>query len=233
VWFLISLIAIVATLSTLMRTKNYGLLAGLAVLVLLSRTSWLRQRMHGQTLSRRLSVVLATTAVLAVAATLLAIVNPGFAHVTGERSIPYLVQQSEGARDNAKFRSDAFDAGFRIANQNVNGIGILSPEQLMAHGLDPGYLVDSGFPRLLVFLGWPGLVAFALILLGLIRDSARQPSREPWLHPVLIGFVAVLVMDSMGSQSIFAHPYVIGTAALLLSLRFAAASETEMSPERS
>lgn len=233
-WFFIALIAIVATLSTLMRSKNYGLLAGIAVLVLLSRAPSLRMRVHGQTLSRRLSIVLTIAAVAVIAATIVAIVTPGFANVASERSIPYFVQQSESARDNAKFRSDAFDASIRIANENVNGIGVVSPEQMPSYGLLSGYFVDSGFPRLLVFLGWPGLVAFVLILLGLILDSSRLPSSEPWLHPVLIGFVVVLVMDSMGSESIFGHPYVIGTAVLILSLRFAAASGREIrSPPRS
>jgi hypothetical protein len=223
-WLVVALIGIIATLSTLMRSKNYGLLAGIAVLVLLSRAPSLRRRAHGQTLSRRLSIVLTIAAVIAIAAATLAIVSPGFAHVLGERSVPYVVDQSQGARDNAKFRSDAFDAGVRIANENVNGLGVLSPEQLISHGILPGYFVDSGFPRLLVFLGWPGLVAAVFVLLGLIFDSARQRSREPWLHPVLVAFVVVLVADSMGNSSIFGHPYVIGTAALLVALRFAAAS---------
>jgi hypothetical protein len=223
-WLFIALIGIIATLSTLMRSKNYGLLAGIAVLVLLSRAPSLRRRVYGQTLSRRLSVVLTIVAVIAIAAAALAIVSPGFAHVTGERSIPYLFRESQGARDNAKFRSDAFAVGVRIANENVTGVGVLSPEQLKIYGVQPGYFVDSGFPRLLVFLGWPGLVAVGLILLGLIFDSARQRSREPWLHPVLVAFVVVLVADSMGNSSIFGNAYVIGTAALLVALRFAAAS---------
>jgi len=223
-WFFIALIATVATLTTLMRSKNYGLLAGFGVLVLLSRAPWLRRRTYGQTLSRRLSVVL-TLAVVGVIATLfVAIVSPGFAHVVGERSVPYLVTQSQGARENAKFRDDAFDAGLRIANENINGIGIVSPEQLLSYGVLPGYLVDAGFTNALVFLGWPGLLAVLLVLVGLVRDSARRPSREPWFHPVLVAFVLVLVFDSMGNESIFGHPYVIGTGALVVALRFAPSS---------
>jgi hypothetical protein len=225
-WLGIALIGIAATATTLMRTKTYGLLAGLAILFLVSRHTRVKPGLTWIT-SRRLSTFLTIVAAVAVGTAALAMFNSGFAHVVGERSIPYFVEQSEGAEKNAEWRQEAFQAGTRIAGTNINGVGILAPDQMLARNIEPGYFVDSGFPRLLVFLGWPGLVAAVLVLLGLILDSkrlARTAPAEPWLHPVLVGLLIVLIADSFGNASMFGDAYVIGVSSLIIAFRFTLAS---------
>jgi hypothetical protein len=221
-WLAIALIAIVATAMTLMRTKSYGLLVALALLFLISRSTRARRGFEW-VVSRRLSALLTIVAALAVGSAVLATFNSAFAQVVSERSIPYLVEQSESAQENSQWRRQAFRAGTTIADSNLIGVGILSVDQMLARNIEPGYFVDAGFPRLLVFLGWPGLTAAILVLFGLIVDSrrmARTATFEPWFHPVLVGLLVLLVADSFGNASIFGDPYVIGISALIIAFRF-------------
>lgn len=218
-WLAVAGLGLIATITTLIRSEIYGLVAGVAVLFLFSR-GVLAERGGGvrspiATLMMIASVILASGAILAA-------VSPGFAEVVAERAIPNYGSQSERARDNAEYRRDALLKGVSTANEHAVGLGIISAEQLEQRGIDPSFLVHSGPATLLIFLGWPGLVAAGLVLVGLLRDSFRVRSRNPWLHPALAGILVMLVGNSFGAAGIVGQEYVIGIAALVIAFRFAA-----------
>jgi hypothetical protein len=216
-WLTVASVSILATLMTLVRSEIYGLIAGLAVLFLLSKETLLDRTRQG-TSSRLLRATMIGSVVLAVCA-VLAAVNPGLAGVIGERSIPYYTHQSAAAKGNAEYRLSALERGVSVAGDHVAGLGVLSPTQLWERGIDPELLVHSGPATLLVFLGWPGLIAAALALLGLMIDSSR--AREgPW-HPILVGIIVMLVLNSFGAVGIVGQDFVMGIAALIIALRFA------------
>lgn len=226
-WFWLSVIAIVATLTTLIRGTNYGLALGIVVVLLVSDAP---RMLRGQwsVVSPRVRIALAIGLTLAVAGILVVLLSPRFAHVVAERSIPHFVHQSMGAQANAKFRFDALRASMRVADHHVFGVGVLAPYQMPQYGIDPGFFVDAGPTRVFVFIGWPGVIAAGLLLLGVIVDSARRRSDEPWFHAALAGILVLLVADAMSSAGIFGLDYVIGTAALLIALRFTAAAPSRL-----
>lgn len=219
-WLAIAALGFLATLTTLIRSEIYGLIAGVAVLLLLSGGALAGSRaVSGRS---RIATLAMIGSVILGSAAIVASVSPGFAGVIAERSIPHYGQESQLARDNAQYRLDALLKGTSVANKHAAGLGIVSAEQLQRRGIDPGFLVHSGPGTLLIFLGWPGLVAGALVLLGLVRDSFRIRSRNPWLHPVLAGIVVMLAANSFGAVGIVGQEYVIGIAALVIAFRFAA-----------
>lgn len=219
-WLAVAAVGFAATLTTLIRSEIYGLIAGLAVLFLLSGGALASSRAVGG--RSRIATLTMIASVILGSAAIVASVSPGFAGVIAERSIPHYGQESQLARDNAQYRLDALLKGTSVANNHASGLGIISADQLEQRGIDPGFLVHSGPGTLLIFLGWPGLVAAALVLLGLIRDSFRIRWRNPWLHPVLAGIVVMLVANTFGAVGIVGQEYVIGIAALVIAFRFAA-----------
>jgi hypothetical protein len=219
-WLAVAGLGFVATLTTLIRSEIYGLVAGAAVLFLLSGRAFAGGRAMGAR-SRMATLMMIVSLVLGCGA-VVASVSPSFAGVIAERSIPHYGQESQLARDNAQYRLDALETGSSVANAHSAGLGIISEEQLYNRGIDPGFLVHSGPATFLIFLGWPGLVVAALILVGLFRDSSRIRSRSPWLHSLLAGVVVMLVGNSFGAVGIVGQEYVMGIAALVIAFRFAA-----------
>lgn len=219
-WLVIASVSIIATATTLIRSEIYGLIAGIAVVLLFSRTDI---GAHGSLGARRLRALLMLASVIGVAGALVAVANPGFARAVGERSIPKVGQQSAVAKDNAEYRVKALHAGTDIANKHLLGLGVLSTNDVVERGIDPGFLAHSGPAVLLIFTGWPGLIAAVLALVGLVVDSARARSPGSWWHPVLVGVLVMLVGNSFGAVGIVGQEFVIGIAALFIALRFAAA----------
>lgn len=219
-WLVIAFVSITATATTLIRSEIYGLIAGIAVTLLFSRKEI---DARGRLGSRRLAAVLMLGSLLAVAAALFAVVNPAFARAIGERSIPHYGQESSTARENAEYRLQALKAGASVAKENPMGLGFVSSTELQRRGIDPGFLAHSGPATLLIFVGWPGLIAAAVVLFGLAVDSARARVPGSWLHPVLLGVLVMLVGNSFGAVGIIGQEFVIGIAAFFIALRFAAA----------
>jgi hypothetical protein len=219
-WLVIAFVSIIATATTLIRSEIYGLIAGIAVTLLFSSKE---TDARGGIRSRRLAAVVMLGTGLVVAAAMLAVVNPAFARAIGERSIPHYGQESDTARENAEYRLQALKAGASVARENPIGLGFVSSTELQQRGIDPGFLAHSGPATLLIFLGWPGLVAAAFVLLGLAVDSARARVPGSWLHPVLLGVLVMLIGNSFGAVGLVGQEFVIGIAALFIALRFSAA----------
>jgi hypothetical protein len=220
-WLIVTALGIAATLATLIRSEIYGLIAGIAVLVLLSSD---HLRRHGGSAVRsRFVTLLMLTSVILGSAAIVASISPGFASVVAERSVPHYGQESGLAEENAQYRLDALRSGTSVASKHYWGLGITSAAELEQQGIDPGFLVHSGPSTLLTFLGWPGLLAATLILVGLIIDSSRLSSRNRWLHPVFVGVLVMLVGNSFGAVGIVGQEYVMGVGALVVAFRFATA----------
>jgi hypothetical protein len=108
-----------------------------------------------------------------------------------------------------------------VADQHPAGIGFRNDSVLEERQIDPEYLGHSGPAWLLVFTGWPGIVAAALALLALIARSFRAPATAPWLHAFFVGFVLLMVVYSFGAVGFVGQAWVIALFALVLALRFA------------
>jgi uncharacterized membrane protein YwzB len=220
-WLVIASVSIIATLTTLIRSEIYGLIAGIAVVLLFSTKA--RDTRIGGSPSRRLAALVMVGSVMVGGAAALAAVSPAFARAIGERSIPHVGRESPTAQENAEYRLQALTTGTSVAGNHLLGLGILSAAQLDEHGIDTGFLAHSGPATLLIFLGWPGLIAAVLVLVGLAIDSARARVPGSWLHPVLLGVLIMLVGNSFGAAGIVGQEFVIGIAALFVALRFVAA----------
>ena len=72
-----------------------------------------------------------------------------------------------------------------------------------------------------VYAGWIGLIVTALALLSLTRDSFSQPQPVPWLHPIFVGSLLMLVFYSVfGAAGLVGQGWVTALAALIAALRF-------------
>jgi hypothetical protein len=220
VWLFISFVSTIATFTSLIRSESYGLIAGIAIVLFFSTRVGTSRVVE----SRRLATAVMLGSVLIGAGALVAAANPSFARAVGERSIPGLSHESATAKENADYRLHALSTGVSIADKHLFGLGILSSARTAALGIDPGYLAHSGPATLLIFLGWPGLIAAALILVGLAIDSARLRN-PPWLHPAFLAVIVMLVGNSFGAVGIVGQEFVIGITALFFAYRFAATDD--------
>ena len=169
----------------------------------------------------RTPAILATSFALVIVGVGLWAVSPSTARGVVERSLPGLVKQSETADATAKYREDALKAGFAAARREPAGTGLIPEQALTATtGVDPGYLAHSGITTMLVYAGWIGLAAAALAVLGLLRASFRAPRPVPWLHPLFVGALLILVVYSFAASGLVGQEWVIGLAALIAALRF-------------
>jgi hypothetical protein len=135
--------------------------------------------------------------------------------------LPGIVKQSTAAEHNAKYRLQAFEVGYRHSLQRPLGEGFVSDQQLLQHSFDPAYLSHSTPAWLLVWTGWPGLIATVVALAALVRRSFKAPAAAPWLHPALLSILLMLVLYGLSASSFIGQPWVTGLTALALALRFA------------
>ena len=219
-WSVVAALGVLATLLSLIRAEIYGLAAGAGVMLVISRDVHVRS---GEVIrSRRLRTAGVLALVLILFAVGLSAVSPSFANVVGERSLPGFSHQSTAADENAQYRLQALEAGLRVAREHTFGLGFISDQQVTAANVDPGYLAHSTPGFLLIYLGWPGLVAGVLALLGIFYESARAPSPAPWVHPVLVGTLTMMAVYGFGAAGLVSQEFVIGLGALLVAARFAA-----------
>jgi hypothetical protein len=208
---LLALAGIVATFVTLIRGEIYGLVLGIAAILIL------RSRSSG---SSRLWT--ASVLVVGCAAALLAIayVNPGVRDAIVQRSLPGLAEESQTAQQTAEYRVKALSLGVKVAGEHPLGIGFRNETTLTQTNIDPELLGHSSPAWLLAFLGWPGLIASTLLLLALTRRSFQLPSAPAWLHPFFVGSTLLMMIYSFGAAGLVAQPWVIGLFALVVGLRF-------------
>jgi hypothetical protein len=204
---------VVATFVTLIRGEIFGLAVGLcAILVINSRSSHRTARL-------RTAVSLAAGCIALLVA--LAYINPNVRDAVLQRSLPGVFKESKIASQNAEYRLKALRLGLSEAGRHPLGIGFRNDTVLEARSVDPEYLGHSGPAWLLVFTGWPGLVASAFVLVALIARSFRASAAAPWLHPFFVGFVLLMIVYSFGADGFVGQAWVIALFALVLALRFA------------
>ena len=211
-------IGVLATFLTLIRGEVFGLVLGLAVIVVL------RAPASGARVSRATAVVAGTVAIL-VASLALWVVSPATARGVIERSLPGVVRQTVAADQTAKFRENAVRAGVTIAKRHPAGIGFV-PENAVAlrSGVDTQYIAHSGFTAMAVYTGWVGCVAAVLFLLGLLHNSFALPRTFPWLHPFFVGSLLMMAFYTVfGAAGLFGQGWVTALAALIAAVRFNAA----------
>lgn len=217
-WVTVGLVGIAATAATLIRGYTYGLLIGLAVVVLLSKSG--ERATRGRALNIRPAVVSGVLVVLVVGSIGLSLVSPRYGTALAERSIPFL-RQSAAAKENQKFRTDALQTGIRVAREHPLGLGVVDNANLLdRHQIDPDLLGHSGPATLLIFSGFLGLMAFGGAVLALCFESRHFPAAAAWFHPVFIGIAVFLVVSSFGADGIVGQSWVMAIGAFVLAVRF-------------
>ncbi len=103
----------------------------------------------------RRSAVVALAAVLIAVGAVVTLVDPGFATVVFG-AFARAVRGAVGrARSNLEYRVEALEVGRDAAGAHVLGLGLRSPDEQLQRGIDPSYLVHSGYATMLVYVGWP------------------------------------------------------------------------------
>ena len=65
------------------------------------------------------------------------------------------------------------------------------------------------------------MIATALALLSLLRDSFSLPKPVPWLHPFFVGSLLMLVFYTVfGAAGLVGQGWMTALAALIAALRF-------------
>ena len=211
-------VGILATSLTLIRGEIFGLVIGLIVI------AFLRAPAAATRVSRPAAIV-AGSLVLLIAGLGLWAASPSTARAVAERSLPGVIKQAPSADENARFRQEAVRAGLTSAGLHPAGVGFIPGEAVTPKsGVEIGFIAHSGFTAWAVYTGWLGVVAAALALVSLLRDSFVLPRLALWLHPFLVGSVLMMVFytvfDAIGLAG---QGWVIALAALVAALRFQAA----------
>jgi hypothetical protein len=208
----LAFIGVIATFVTLIRGEIFGLALGAIVIFFLYS--------RGERTSRVRS---ALTLVAGGIALLLAVayINPSVRDAIVQRSLPGLFSQSKIASQNAEYRAKALRLGVTVAEKHPAGIGFRNDSVLEQSNIDPEYLGHSGPAWLLVFTGWPGLVASVIALVALMARSFRVPAAAPWLHAFFVGFVLLMIVYSFGADGLVGQAWVIALFGLVIALRFA------------
>ena len=214
-------IGVLATLLTLIRGEIFGLFLGLAVIALL------RTPATGARMSRASAVVMGSV-VLLIAGLGLWIASPSTARGVAERSLPGLVRQSAAAEENAKYRENAVRAGLAAAGRHPTGVGLVPEEAVTAKsGVELGFIAHSGLAAMAVYAGWVGLIITALVLTSLLRASFSLPKPVPWLHPLFVGSLLMVIFYTVfGAAGLVGQGWVTALAALIAALRFHAVEST-------
>jgi hypothetical protein len=215
-WTLLASLGVVATLTTLVRGTIFSLSVGILLVL------WLSPRLRATSGRAEAAIRLALAAGVAVFA-LLAI-DPKLGHAVIQRSLPF-THQAQGAIQNADYRFKAMGTGIDVARAHPTGIGALDQATLLKHGIDPGYLVHSGFALLLIYGGWLALGAAILTLIAVIRRSFSSPAGARWIHPAFVGAITMLSLYTLSAAGLAGDPWVVPLGALIVALRFGLPSE--------
>jgi hypothetical protein len=216
-WTVLAGIGVIATLTTLVRGEILGLGLGLVAVLWVARPQWAPAGRIGTVLRLACGAVLAILVVLAV--------DPKLGDAVIQRALPF-THQAAGAQQTASYRWKAITTGINVARAHPLGIGVLDVRSLLPHGIDTGYLAHSGFTLLLVFGGWPALVAAFLTVLAVVRRSFVVPPASNWLQPGFVGVLAMLTSYSFGAAGLAGDAWVIPLGALAVALRFGLRPDT-------
>ena len=215
-------IGVVATLLTLIRSEIFGLVIGLAVIVLMRTPVGIRR-------ASRPAAVASAVVALTVGGLVLWVVSPPTAHGVAERSLPGIVRQANSANATAQYRQNAVWAGLHAASRHSFGVGFI-PEQFQAmkSGVDLGFVAHSGLTAMAVYAGWAGLIAAALALLSLLGESFVQPRPVAWLHPFFVASLLMLVFYTVfGAAGLVGQGWITALAAMVAALRFNVSKSAE------
>jgi hypothetical protein len=215
-WTLLAAIGLLATLTTLVRGTIFSLALGILLVL------WLSSRRGAESRRARTGLQLAAVAGASVLAVLA--VDPRLGHAVIQRALPF-THQAKGAIENADYRFSAMGTGIRVARAHPTGLGALDQSELLKHGIDPGYLVHSGFATLLIYGGWFALGAGALTVLALIRRSFHHVAQARWLHPAFVGAITMLSIYTLSAAGLAGDSWVVPLGALVVALRFGLHSE--------
>src|SRR6266487_2017203 len=208
----LAFVGVVATLVTLIRAEIFGMLLGIAVILIL--------RTRGEARTSRLFTGSELAVGFCAAILTLAYINPQVRDEIVERTLPGIASESTSADQTAEYRMKALRLGTKVAGRHPNGIGFRNEDALVRSEIDPGYLGHSVPAWLLVFMGWPGLIASVVALAALLATSFRVPSEIQWLHPAFVGIILMLVVYSFGAAGLVSQPWVIVLAGMAIALRF-------------
>ena len=208
-------VGVIATLLTLIRSEIFGLVIGLAAIVVIRTPAAINR------VSRPAAVASALVALL-IGGLVLWVVSPPTAHGVAERSLPGVVRQAHSATATAQYREHAVRVGLHAAARHAAGVGFVPVEdQVKKSGVDLGFVAHSGLTAMAVYAGWVGLIAAALALLGLLRESFVQPRPVAWLHPFFVGSLLMLVFYTVfGAAGLVGQGWITALAAMIAALRF-------------
>ena len=215
-------IGVIATLLTLIRSEIFGLVIGLAVIVLMRTPVGVRR-------ASRPAAVASAVVALTMGGLVLWVVSPPTAQGVAERSLPGIIRQAESANATAQYRENAVWAGLHAASRHSFGVGFI-PEQFQAmkSGVDLGFVAHSGLTAMAVYAGWAGLIAAALALLSLLGESFVQPRPVAWLHPFFVGSLLMLVFYTVfGAAGLIGQGWITALAAMAAALRFNVSKSAE------
>src|SRR5262249_8327492 len=216
----IAMILLAATAFTLVRGIVFGVIVGLAVLVML--------RFRGDRGPReQRSSLLALAGCLAIAAALFWNISPATARGVAERYLPGIAAQSRASVQTAEYRQHAIAFGYQEANAHPLGTGFVSNGYSSQGAAEDGYLAHSAWATILVYTGWLGLAAFLIAAFLLVRRSFLLPDASRWLKPFFVAATALLFVEGFGSDSIVGQPWVLCEGALLIAIRFGLADLDE------
>jgi hypothetical protein len=208
---LVAAVGVASTLLSLIRGMIFGVVAGVAWLILLL----LRSRWGVQLGSRLLPL----GALFTLAGVLFFILSPTAARGVVERVLPGLAAQSEVATHSAQVRQKALENAVRIAWNKPFGVGFQKLDDLENVGFDPGRVPENQWAALLLFTGWPGVFLLLWGGVALIRRSSRLPAPAPWLHPFVVATALLVVVQGFGWDILFSEIWSLGMLALVLALR--------------
>jgi hypothetical protein len=206
-------IFVAATALTLVRGIVFGLIIGVALLALLAFRMKRRDRRQGHRL-------LPLVGLLAIGTVLFWSISPSSAQGVAQRFLPAITAQSQSSAQTAQYRQQALAFGLHEANAHPFGNGLVSTGSSPQGLAEAGYLAHSAWATILFYTGWLGFMAFLASAILLVRRSARLPDAPGWLKPFFLATLALFVVEAFGSDSIVGQPWVLGEAALVISVRF-------------
>jgi hypothetical protein len=208
----LAFVGIAATFVTLIRGEIFGLTVG-AVAILAVRSHY-----ANHTSRLRAAVLLGVGSLCLLLA--LAYINPRVRDAVVERSLPGLSHESRAANQTAEYRMKALHLGISVARRHPTGIGFRNEQVLQQENIDPGYLGHSAPAWLLVFTGWPGLIASIAVLSALIARSFGTPASPRWAHPAFVGITLMMIVYGFGAAGLVGQPWVAALFAIVIALRF-------------
>jgi hypothetical protein len=215
---------VAATFLTFVRGLIFGLVVGAIWLAALS----LKRHWHTKLASRLLPLV----GILAAAWIVLLAFSPAAARGVAERSLPGILGQSQIATGSADYRANVLATAGEIAWNHPLGLGFQTRDDLKDAGYPPVFVPHTQWGTLLVYTGWPGLLALSWLLLALVQRSRQLPAAAPWLHPMIAATCLLVVVQGFAWDVLFSQTWSLGLLALVVALRLGLGAGSAPDPAR-